>query len=62
MFLFSGDLKTAKKAQDCPNVKPHFELANALTKGIDQAFRDKDIRWIEEDTLITCDEDFLLEY
>jgi len=62
VFLFGGDLKTAKKAQDCPNVKPHFELANALTKAIDQAFRDKDIRWIEEDTLITCDEDFLLEY
>ncbi len=62
VFLFSGDLKTTKKAQDCPNVKPHFELANALTKAIDQAFRDKDIRWIEEDTLITCDEDFNLEY
>lgn len=62
VFLFSGEVKTAKKAQECPNVKPHFELANALTKAIDKAFRDKEIRWIEDDTLITCDEDFILEY
>ena len=41
VFLFSGDIKTSKKAQDCPNVKHHFKLANALTKAIDNAFREK---------------------
>lgn len=62
VFLFNGDIKTAKKAQDCPNVKSHFELANALTKAIDQAFRNKEIRWIQDYSLITCDEDFILDY
>ena len=41
VFLFGGDLKTALKAQDCPNVKPHFILANKLTKAIDEAFKMK---------------------
>lgn len=48
--------------QNMQTLQLYHLLANALTKAIDQAFRDKDIRWIEEDTLITCDEDFLLEY
>ncbi len=62
VFLFSGDIKTANHAQDCPNVKSHFLLANRLTKAIDQAFRDKDIIWNEDCTLIECDEEYKLYY
>lgn len=62
VFLFSGDIKTAVKAQLCPNVKPHFDLANQITKAIDQAFRDKDIRWNEDATLIEFDPNFELNY
>ena len=62
VFLFGGDIKTAEKAQDCPNVKSHFLLANQLTKAIDKAFKDKDIVWIEDDTLISCDNNLKLNY
>tara|TARA_R110002126_G_scaffold55819_6_gene149683 strand:+ start:577 stop:1101 length:525 start_codon:yes stop_codon:yes gene_type:complete len=62
VFLFSGDIKTTQKAQDCPNVRKHFNLANILTKAIDNAFREGDIIWNEDCTLIKCDEDFILYY
>ena len=62
VFLFSGDIKTTNKAQDCPNVKSHFDLANRLTKAIDKAFKEKDIKWNEDFTLIAYDEDFEFEY
>ncbi len=52
VFLFNGDLKTAQKAQDCPNVKKHFKLANQITKALDAAFKQKDINWNETHTNI----------
>ena len=62
VFLFGGDIKTKNKAQDCPNVKSHFMLANKLTKSIDNAFKNKDIRWIKDDTLIEIDAGFKLYF
>jgi hypothetical protein len=62
VFLFSGDIKTKQTAQECPNVQSHFDLANTLTKAIDNAFREKDIVWNEDCTLISCSEDFILYY
>ena len=62
VFLFGGDLKTTGKAHDCPNVRSHFLLANELTKTIDQAIINKDIKWIEDYTLIDCDPDLKLYY
>lgn len=58
VFLFTGDLKTAKYAQDCKNVKKHFLLANQLTKAIDKAFIEKHIVWNDDYTLIDCSKDF----
>lgn len=60
VILFSGDLKTEAKAQDCPAVKSHFSLANQLTRIIDQAFKEGEIRWVEDDTDISFDEDLIL--
>lgn len=60
VFLFNGDIKTKQYAQDCPNVKSHFKQANQLTKAIDAAFREKDIQWIENDSLISFENDFKL--
>ena len=60
VFLFSGDIKTADKAQDCKNVRPHFQLANRLTKLIDKALVDKEIKWNENCTDITVEDDFYL--
>ncbi len=57
VFLFNGDIKTAKYAQDCPNVKNHFTLANQLTKAIDQAFAERQIVWNDDFTLINCSTD-----
>lgn len=62
VFLFNGDIKTAKQAQDCPNVKKHFKLANQLTKAIDSAFVNKEILWNDDFTTITCEDDFMLQF
>ncbi len=62
VILFGGDLKTTKHPQDCPNVKPHFKLANQLTKAIDEAFVNKEITWKDDFTLIDCEDDFKLQF
>ena len=54
VILMSGGLKTADTPQNCPNVKSHFELANKLTIVLDNAFREKDIIWIDD----FCDIDY----
>ena len=61
VFLFSGDLKTSRYAQDCPNVSSHFNLANKLTAAIQLALEEKEIRWIEDFTQIEFEQDFKLE-
>lgn len=60
VFLFNGGLKTAETAQQCANVRPHFRLANQLTKLIDKGILDKDIKWNEDCTDISIEEDFCL--
>lgn len=60
VFLFSGDVKTAARAQNCDQVRPHFRLANKLTKVIDEAFREGDIQWDEYNEDILFDEDLEL--
>ena len=44
VILFSGDVKTTRYAQECPNVGPHFKEALRLTKKIDEAIREKQIK------------------
>jgi len=60
VFLFNGNLKTAQKAQDCPNVQKHFKLANQITKAIDEAFKQKDIHWNETHTDIEFQSDLVI--
>lgn len=62
VFLFSGAIKSTQKAQDCPNVQKHFLLANELTKAINKAFENKDIRWTEDYTKITIENNYKLNY
>ena len=62
VFLFSGDIKTKQKAQDCQNVKSHFLLANHLTKAIENALKEKEVFWIKNFTEIDCIDDFKLYY
>lgn len=62
VFLFDGDIKTEKLAQNCPNVKDYFKKANQLTKAIDNAFRSKDIVWNDDCTEIDCEDDFKLQF
>ncbi|HMQ59471.1 MAG TPA: hypothetical protein PKE06_02330 [Flavilitoribacter sp.] len=52
VILFNGGDKTAQTAQDCENVRPHFLLANKLTQAIDQAIKDREIRFKDNDDLI----------
>jgi len=60
VFLFNGDIKTAKTSQECKNVKPHFELPNKLSKVIDKAFINDEIRWVNNHTDIEIDDGFML--
>lgn len=62
VFLFNGDIKTTLKAQDCPNVKSHFKLANKLTALLNQAFVENQIEWNEDFTDIGVEDDFRLEW
>lgn len=62
VFLFNGDIKTTKYAQDCPNVGPYFHLANQLTAALQKALEEKEIKWNEDFTQIDYDSDFELEY
>ena len=62
VFLFDGDIKTTKHAQDCPNVRDYFKKANQLTKAIDKAFISKQIAWNDDYTEIDCGEDFKLQF
>lgn len=57
VFLYNGEIKTALKAQDCPQVRPHFKLANVITKALEEAFRNKEIYWKEDYTDIEFDEE-----
>ena len=61
VFLFNGALKTSHYAQDCPNVAPHFEMANELTAALQAALEEKEIRWIDDFTQIEFEQDFKLE-
>lgn len=61
VFLFSGGIKTREKAQDCPNVREHFRLANLLARKIDAAFRAREIRWADGDRDLEIDDDLELE-
>ncbi len=62
VFLFSGDVKTTRKAQDCPNVKSHFKLANQLTKALDKAFVEKEIIWNDDCNDIEYDTDLKIYF
>lgn len=60
VILFSGDIKTTKYAQDCPNVARHFKEANQLTRAIDTAIKEKEIRWIDNYEDIYFEDDMVM--
>ena len=62
VILYGGAIKTADKAQDCPQVKGHFNLANILSRLIDQSFADDDIEWSDDYQDILYNEDFKINY
>lgn len=62
VFLFNGDIKTANDPEECDNVKNHFKMANRLAKLMDEALRNRDIRWVNDHTEIEVDDDFVLEW
>jgi hypothetical protein len=62
VFLFNGDVKTADKAQNCPNVRGHFKLANKLTAVIETCLRNGDIDWNDDRTDIFFDKNLELNW
>ena len=59
VIVFNGGIKTKQKAQDCPNVAPHFYQAIHLSNKLWKAFDREEIWFDDEDTLI-IEEGFLL--
>jgi len=43
VVLFSGGIKTTKKAQECDNVRPHFQMANKLSKQLTENITNKNL-------------------
>ncbi|KHJ37174.1 hypothetical protein PBAC_26170 [Pedobacter glucosidilyticus] len=62
VVLYSGDLKTADKAQDCINVKSHFLLANKLTRALENSIKENEVYWNEDCTDIIFDSDLEIAY
>ncbi len=56
VILFNGGIKTTNRAQDCPNVREDFRIANILSKKITNAIINKEIEVSEDDILY--DDDF----
>lgn len=52
VILFNGGVKTKNKAQDCPVVAPHFELANKLALLLWRSFDEGILQLDERDDLI----------
>lgn len=44
VFLYNGGVKTTQRAQECPNVKEHFKLANLISGYIQIALVEKRIK------------------
>ncbi|MBC6368015.1 hypothetical protein [Algoriphagus sp. AK58] len=61
VFLFNGDIKTAETAQECDKVRPHFRLANRLTKLLEASFGNE-IKWNNDQTDIIIEEGFELNW
>lgn len=61
VILYSGDFKTAKKAQDCPNVFPHFQLANSISEKILKALKNKTITIDFINNSLIYQKDFIIE-
>jgi hypothetical protein len=62
VVLFSGAEKTAQRAQDCPNVRDHFYLANALSEAFDLALKNQDRLWINKNGELEWEEGFKLNF
>ena len=65
VFLFNGRCKTrtVAKAQDCPNVRPHFLLANKLVVLLNNLFDEDTIKWNDDfsDIIVPINFSFELE-
>lgn len=61
VVLFGGGIKSENDPLECPNVREHFLNGNIFCNKIDQGFKDKDIRWNNEDAIDIEFEDFEIE-
>ncbi|MDX2429407.1 MAG: hypothetical protein QNK35_00650 [Bacteroides sp.] len=61
VILFNGGIKTAAKAQDCPNVSAHFKQANRVAKQINDLFIEKEIIWNDSYSDIHFNKDLTME-
>lgn len=61
VILFNGGLKTADKAQNCPNVRLYFHQANRLAISIDQCLQSGEIGWNTAKTQLIIASNFELE-
>jgi hypothetical protein len=58
VILLNGNRKTALKAKNCDNCRPHFQLANRIAQKITEAIQEGYIELNHEENVIEMDEDF----
>lgn len=61
VFLYNGGVKTTQRAQECPNVKEHFKLANLISGSIQTALVEKRMKWNKNYTDIVYSPDLIIE-
>lgn len=63
VFLFNGRSKTksVSKAQDCPNVREHFHLANKIVVKLNELFKEKEIQWTKDYSDIIIEKNLVIE-
>jgi len=61
VILLNGGRKTAQKAHECNNCKPHFMIAQRIAKKITEAIQEGFMELNEEEKSIDIEQDFELE-
>lgn len=61
VILFNGGIKTKAIAQDCDNVRPHFLMANKISKAIQESIIEKSIVVNPKTRKLDVDDNFELE-
>lgn len=62
VVLFNGGIKTTRTAQDCPNVGPHFKLANLFASKIERLIITRELTYSSDGKFLNIPDDLEINY